>query len=168
MKKIFLLFPLFALLLSACGKDDPINPEDVLFKHLSDGNGIWTVDKIENWTFDANGNKTLQSVSEPDQQIIFYERSEDINGVVITYNAASVCNPDGSNTTYACEAERDRVIFRPPGDNLNAVYTFTVMENDKRKQKWMMEVDINGMQILYISKCNSCEAYYPNYQENEL
>ncbi|MBX7094113.1 MAG: hypothetical protein K1X56_05285 [Flavobacteriales bacterium] len=169
MKYIGCLITILCLsLFSSCGKDDPINPEDVLFKRLSTGNGIWKLEKVEYISFDANGNETLDSALIPDQQYIFYEKSEEIDGLIISYHAVSISEPNNTGITYSIWAEKERVIFYPVGDILNSVAEFAVEKDEKNKQTWIRFVNLNGKVVFHLEKCPDCTPYYTPYTENGI
>lgn len=159
MKKF--LFILCIIAAVSCGKDDPVNPEYVLFRKLSKGKGIWEVKKIEQYTYDAQGNETLASTATPEQQYIFYVKSEYVNGLIISYNAVTVAEKGLGGITYGIYAEKERVIFHPVGDNLNANFVFNVIENKRNSQLWSTNVSDSTKTLIYLDKCNSCDPYYP-------
>lgn len=171
MKKLLYIFALATIVLSACGKDDPINPEKVLFKRLSADGGVWTIEKIEHYTI-SNGNETLDSTYYRDRQYVFYEHSEVFDyaqQMDLSYLAVAVLNKDQGGVRYALWAEGERIIFEDFGVVLGPQYTFTVRENKKHNQVWEV-YDTNPFErtVIYLKHCPNCEPYYPIGQLNSI
>jgi len=170
MKRITILFSIIAILATACGKDDVVNPEKALFKRLSADGGVWDLEKIEEYTFDNQGNETLANttVPSPGTQYVFYEHSEIFDyaeQMDLSYLAVAVLTKGQGGIRYALWAENNRVIFEDYGIILGPQITYTVRENKSNKQVW--EVYTTGTfkrTVYYLKHCPNCEPYYPNYQ----
>lgn len=170
MKRITILISIIAILATACGKDNVVNPEKTLFKRLSANGGVWDLEKIEEYTFDNQGNETLANttVPSPGTQYVFYEHSEIFDyaeQMDLSYLAVAVLTKDQGGIRYALWAENNRIIFEDYGIILGPQITYTVRENKSNKQVW--EVYTTGTfkrSVYYLKHCPNCEPYFPNYQ----
>jgi hypothetical protein len=170
MKRIILLFSIITLLATACGKDNVVNPENALYKRLSASGGVWDLEKIEVYSFDNQGNETLENttVPSPGTQYVFYEHSEIFDYAEqydLAYNAVAVLTKDQGGTRYSLWAENDRIIFKDYAVIIGAQQTFTVRENKPHKQVWeVYTTNPFTRTVYYLKHCPGCEPYYPNYQ----
>jgi hypothetical protein len=170
MKRITILISIIAILATACGKDNVVNPEKALFKRLSANGGVWDLEKIEEYTFDNQGNETLANTTVPSlgTQYVFYEHSEIFDyaeQMDLSYLAVAVLTKDQGGIRYALWAENNRIIFEDYGIILGPQITYTVRENKSNKQVW--EVYTTGTfkrKVYYLKHCPNCEPYFPNYQ----
>lgn len=171
MKKIAYLFGITILLLSACGKDNFVYPERVLYKRLAAQGGVWECEKFEHYTI-TGGVETFDSTYYRERQFVFYEHSEifDYNTQSdIAYYAVAVLNKGVGGTKYALWAEEDRIVFEDYGTSVAAPqYTFTIRENKAHEQVWEVYnfvADATFERIVITLKhCPNCEPYYPLYE----
>lgn len=170
MKKLFLYLVLaIALFITACGKDDFVNPEDTMFKKLARGNGVWDIAAVE--VFTGNGTtEELDTTYNPDVQYVFHEASEIIGGTSITYNAVAITAPNQVGIRYALWGEQERIIFT---DYALSVFdpqlTFTVTTNKRNSQVWeTYQTQPNGINytrtVYRLEYCGSCEPLMPPFQ----
>ena len=172
MKKAFYLFSTMVLLFAACGKDNDIYPERVLYKRLAAQGGVWDVEKIEHYSYDGQGNETFDSTYYRERQYVFYEHSEVFDYVEqddLSYLAVAVLNKGQGGYRYSLWAEQDRIIFEDFSTSVfDPQYTFTVRDNKPNKQVWdTYIVNPNGDDeriTVYLKHCPNCEPYYPVFE----
>lgn len=175
MKRPFYIFSIIVLLLAACGKDNPIYPERVLYKRLAAQGGVWECEKFEHYTI-TGGVETLDSTYYRERQYVFYEHSEIFDygeQMDLSYLAVAVLNKGVGGTRYTLWAEGDRIVFEDFGTSVfDPQYTFTVRENKPHEQVWEVYnfvADATFERIVITLKhCPNCEPYYPLFEISSI
>ncbi|GEM_PF-4451552 len=158
-----------SLLLASCGKDDFVNYEDALFKELSRGGGIWTVESIADFQVLPDGTDSLLSEQTPDVQYIVYSYANLENGLVTYVNTLTTASRDSSGQVstfhYSIWAEKSRITLY---DGINSQYVYTIVERSRNTHIWQrFTVDyttqVTTKRVITLKHCSSCEPYYKEH-----
>lgn len=168
MKQLFLiLISVLSLVAnSGCTKRNLIN-DDLFFKKLSSGSGIWTVDSIEDIRINTNGTtEVINSQNPTDVYYQFYLKSEIFGYVDGEYEYMAIVSgtPESLswNEYWITNAKNERVTVELSKNNY---YVYTVKENTKSRQVWeRFTVDYNTLvstkRVITLKKCNSCSPLH--------
>lgn len=144
--------------------------DDLMWERLSDGNGIWEVERIEFFkVLEDNSIEVLTDESPTEHYYYFYTGLQDIVGVVIENDYLQKINYNSETGWYqpagtyffsrlAGGAENERITLELPAGG--SYLTYTVVEGGKKKQIW--ERVTTGtttftVERITIRKCNNCK-----------
>lgn len=146
----------------SCTQTDLLS-EDLLFKRLSKGHGIWQVTQIEDVRYFADGTVQETDVQQPeDVYYQFYLNTELIAGTASEFEVMTIVRgtPDQlSRSKYYIEmATNERL-------SLQEYHTYTVL-NEKRNSVTLQRMIVSPgggpftKRLIYLKRCASCEPLF--------
>lgn len=158
--KQILIVTLSVIVLMSCNKkEDSLNDYD-LYSRLSRSGGTWQVESYEDFD-NTTANPTKTTTEPKDDFFHFYRKSFEVAGNLIDIAVVTFYSGTASST-FDCEAEKERVVFRGPGVIFGGD-VWTVMENKPNKQVWNY---VNGSTVRVVTM-KRCDCEFPDVTTQE-